>query len=71
VLYGVLAAAASIGGFIGPLGGAAIAASFGFRITFAVTGVLLLGLAVVVARVFGRTTRTRLTPSLSLSEGHD
>ena len=53
VLYGVLAAAASIGGFVGPLGGAAIAATFGFRMTFVVTGVLLLGLAVVAARVFG------------------
>jgi DHA1 family multidrug resistance protein-like MFS transporter len=53
VLYGVLAAAASIGGFVGPLGGAAIATAFGFRMTFVVTGVLLLGLAVVAARVFG------------------
>ena len=47
----MLAAAASIGRFIGPLGGAALAAAFGFRFTFAVTGVLLLGLAFVAARV--------------------
>jgi DHA1 family multidrug resistance protein-like MFS transporter len=65
VLYGVLAAAASIGGFIGPLGGAALAASFGFRITFAVTGVLLLGLAFVVARVFGRSFARRSAAQVS------
>jgi DHA1 family multidrug resistance protein-like MFS transporter len=59
VLYGVLAAAASLGGFIGPLAGAALAAAFGFRSTFAVTGVLLLGLAYVVARVFGRSFARR------------
>jgi DHA1 family multidrug resistance protein-like MFS transporter len=52
VLYGVLAAAASVGGFIGPLGGAALAAAFGFRITFAATGFLLVGLAIVASRVF-------------------
>jgi DHA1 family multidrug resistance protein-like MFS transporter len=52
VLYGVLAAAASVGGFIGPLGGAALAAAFGFRITFAATGFLLVALAIVASRVF-------------------
>jgi DHA1 family multidrug resistance protein-like MFS transporter len=65
VLYGVLAAAASIGGFIGPLSGAALATAFGFRITFAVTGMLLLGLAVVAARVFGRSFAKRSAAQVS------
>ncbi|MFL5762246.1 MAG: MFS transporter [Thermomicrobiales bacterium] len=52
VLYGVLAAAASIGGFIGPLSGASLAAVFGFRLAFAVTGLLLVGVAIVAVRVF-------------------
>jgi DHA1 family multidrug resistance protein-like MFS transporter len=45
VVYGVMAASASLGGFIGPLAGAALAAALGFRATFIATAVLLLALA--------------------------
>jgi DHA1 family multidrug resistance protein-like MFS transporter len=41
-IYGVVAAASSVGGFLGPLIGAGVAASFGFRVTFLLTGVVLL-----------------------------
>ena len=49
-VYGVTAAAASLGGFVGPLAGAAIAAALGFRATFVATAALLLLLAVGIAR---------------------
>lgn len=41
-IYGAVAAATSVGGFLGPLIGAGVAASFGFRFTFLMTGVVLL-----------------------------
>jgi DHA1 family multidrug resistance protein-like MFS transporter len=53
-LYGVTSAASSFGGFIGPLAGAGIAASLGFRVTFIAVAVLLLALGVVAVRVFSR-----------------
>lgn len=55
-VYGTMAAAASLGGFIGPLAGAAIAASLGFRAAFLATAVVLLLLAAGVWR--GGSTRT-------------
>jgi DHA1 family multidrug resistance protein-like MFS transporter len=42
VIYGLMAAAQSVGGFIGPLAGAGFAAWVGFRFTFAATGIVLL-----------------------------
>ena len=50
-IYGAVAAATSVGGFLGPLTGAGVAASFGFRFTFVLTGVvvLLVTAAMVVA----------------------
>jgi MFS transporter, DHA1 family, multidrug resistance protein len=45
VVYGLMAAAASLGGFIGPLAGSALAASLGFRATFVATALVLLALA--------------------------
>jgi DHA1 family multidrug resistance protein-like MFS transporter len=42
VVFGLMAAAQSVGGFLGPLAGAGFAAWFGFRLTFAATGIVLL-----------------------------
>lgn len=42
VIFGLMNTAGSLGGFIGPLTGAAVAAAFGIRFTFLMTGVLLL-----------------------------
>jgi DHA1 family multidrug resistance protein-like MFS transporter len=42
MIYGVTAAASSLGGFFGPLAGAGVAASFGFRTMFYGTSALLL-----------------------------
>jgi DHA1 family multidrug resistance protein-like MFS transporter len=47
-VYGAVAAAASLGGFIGPLGGAALAAAVDIRYTFLVSGILLLLVALWV-----------------------
>ncbi len=41
-IYGVVAAATSVGGFLGPLIGAGVAAGFGFRFTYVMTGLVLL-----------------------------
>lgn len=56
LVYGMMATATSIGGFIGPLGGSGIAAGFGFRATFVFTGALLLGVVVMLA-ITGRRTQ--------------
>jgi DHA1 family multidrug resistance protein-like MFS transporter len=53
--YGVTAAAASAGGFAGPLAGSAVAAWAGFEATFILTGAVLLACAVVL--------RPRLRPA--------
>jgi DHA1 family multidrug resistance protein-like MFS transporter len=45
-VYGALAAVASLGAFVGPLMGAALAAAFGFPAALLATGLLLLALAV-------------------------
>jgi DHA1 family multidrug resistance protein-like MFS transporter len=41
-VYGFLAAATSVGGFVGPLGGAGLAAAVDIRYVFVVTGLLML-----------------------------
>jgi DHA1 family multidrug resistance protein-like MFS transporter len=56
-IYGVTAAASSLGGFFGPLAGAGIAASLGFRATFVCTAVLLLLLTAAMAYAFGGRRR--------------
>ncbi len=48
-VFGVTAAASSLGAFIGPLAGAALAAALGFRATFVATGALLLLVAAGIA----------------------
>lgn len=54
-IYGVTAAAGSLGGFAGPLACAAVTAAFGFRATFAMVAIVLLILA-------GALTRLRVRP---------
>jgi DHA1 family multidrug resistance protein-like MFS transporter len=51
-IYGITTSASSLGGFFGPLAGAAIAASLGFSAAFIATTILLLMLAAVIAYVF-------------------
>lgn len=54
VVYGVTAAAASIGGFFGPLVGAGLAAVIGIGAAFVFTGLFLLGSTYLVWRSFRR-----------------
>jgi MFS family permease len=51
-VFGVTAAAASLGGFFGPLAGAGIAAWLGFDVAFIVTGLFLLVVSLIVWRSF-------------------
>lgn len=53
-IFGVTASIGSLGSFLGPLAGAAIATSIGFPATFAFTGVMLLGLAAFLIHEFAR-----------------
>jgi DHA1 family multidrug resistance protein-like MFS transporter len=50
-VYGFTAAATSLGGFVGPLAGSALAASAGIRYVFAASGLLMLVIGLWVARV--------------------
>ncbi len=59
VVYGLMATASSIGGFIGPLAGSGLAAGIGFRATFVATGVVLL----LTAAVLLLTERRRVSAS--------
>lgn len=54
LIYGITAGSSSLGGFIGPLAGAAIAASFGFRATFVCTAIVLLLLSIAITYAFKR-----------------
>ncbi|MDP9357319.1 MAG: MFS transporter, partial [Chloroflexota bacterium] len=49
VVYGLMAGAASLGGFFGPLIGSGLAATLGFSATFLATGGILLLLAAGIA----------------------
>jgi DHA1 family multidrug resistance protein-like MFS transporter len=64
VVYGLMAAAQSVGGFIGPLAGAGFAAWVGFRYTFAATGIVLLGLFVALTFIW----RKPVTPEEFIGE---
>jgi DHA1 family multidrug resistance protein-like MFS transporter len=48
VVFGFMNTAGSVGGFAGPLAGAALATSFGIRATFVLTGVVLLLMALAL-----------------------
>lgn len=48
VVFGLMNTFASVGGFLGPLAGAGLAASFGIRATFIVTGIVLLLMVVTL-----------------------
>lgn len=64
VVYGLMATASSLGGFIGPLAGSGLAASVGFRATFVATGlVLLLTAAVLLVTERRNGTRDRRATS--------
>ena len=62
-IYGVVAAASSVGGFLGPLLGAGVAAAFGFRATFVLTGIVLLGVTGVVITTARRAREREATAS--------
>ena len=62
-IYGVVAAASSIGGFLGPLIGAGLAAGVGFRATFVLTGVVLLIVTGVMFVTDRRGARRERSPS--------
>jgi DHA1 family multidrug resistance protein-like MFS transporter len=47
-IFGLSAAIAAVGGFVGPLAGAFLATSLGFRATFIASGTLLLAVAAMV-----------------------
>jgi DHA1 family multidrug resistance protein-like MFS transporter len=51
-IFGVTAAAGSLGGFFGPLTGAGIAAAIGFSAAFVITGLFLLAVTLFVWRSF-------------------
>ncbi len=53
-IFGVTAAAGSLGGFFGPLTGAGIAASIGFSAAFIITGLFLFFVTFLVWRAFKR-----------------
>ena len=57
VVYGLMATASSIGGFVGPLAGSGLAAGIGFRATFVATGLVLL----LTAAVLLLTERSRVS----------
>jgi len=53
-VFGVTAAVGSLGGFFGPLSGAAVAAAIGFNAAFVLTGLFLLVVCLLVWRSFRR-----------------
>ncbi|MGB3306782.1 MAG: MFS transporter [Thermomicrobiales bacterium] len=65
LIFGMMATATSIGGFIGPLAGSGFAASFGFRATFLLTGALVLAVVVVLVVTGKRTPHESTFPSAS------
>jgi MFS family permease len=48
VVFGLMNTAGSLGGFAGPLAGAALAAAFGIQATFVLTGFVLIVMAAVL-----------------------
>jgi MFS transporter, DHA1 family, multidrug resistance protein len=62
-VFGLTAALSGLGGFVGPLLGASLATSFGFRWTFVAAGVLLLAMAGLVVFAGAAATSTRRGPA--------
>jgi DHA1 family multidrug resistance protein-like MFS transporter len=60
-IFGLMASAAAIGGFIGPLAGAGLAASVGFRATFVFCGLVMLAMVFVLLWT-ERKSRERTQP---------
>jgi DHA1 family multidrug resistance protein-like MFS transporter len=56
MVFGLMASATSVGGFIGPLAGAGLAAAVGFRATFVCCGLLVLGVLAFLAWTARRRT---------------
>jgi DHA1 family multidrug resistance protein-like MFS transporter len=68
-IFGVTASIGSLGSFLGPLAGAAIATFVGFPATFLFTGVMLLGLAAFVIWEFSRMPEPAGEAVLSKTHG--
>ena len=66
VVFGMMNTFASLGGFLGPLAGAGLAATLGLRATFVATGIVLLAM-VVVLLVANRRHPMHPVPSDTLS----
>jgi DHA1 family multidrug resistance protein-like MFS transporter len=65
-IFGLTAALSGLGGFIGPLLGASLATSLGFRVTFIVAGALLLAIgAMVIGTGVEETTSRHIGKSVS------
>lgn len=65
MVYGLMAAAGSMGGFLGPLAGSGLAAGVGFRATFLACGFVLLGMVAVLLLTERRQRGDAPTPAAS------
>lgn len=61
-IFGITASIGSLGSFLGPLAGAAIATYIGFPATFAFTGLMLLGLALFLIWEFAHQSEPQTRP---------
>jgi DHA1 family multidrug resistance protein-like MFS transporter len=68
VTYGITNSASSLGSFVGPLSGSAIAATLGFRATFAFTTAVLIALTIAIAYTFSGARRRAEDRSLGLAD---
>lgn len=66
MIFGLMASAASIGGFAGPLAGAGLAANFGFQATFVFCGVVMIGAVFVLLWTERRGIKDTSTETVSI-----
>jgi DHA1 family multidrug resistance protein-like MFS transporter len=66
-VFGLMNTAASLGGFLGPLAGAGLAASIGFRATFLATGFVLLAM---VAMLYVTGKKHPMEPAQDAAQAH-